>query len=298
MRCAVVALCLLGCYRDPVPVTPATTRPQVRPSDAIGNSDPLAYLPENSESVIVIDAKAVRASGAWKSIEMMVRPRIEQLFAAFTEHCNFDPISQLRSAAVSIRDSNGKPNFVFVLRGYQRSTVMSCVEAQREQRHLVIDNGVVTMPDEGAFTFADDTTLVAMIGPAATAPALRATLEGGAPLRLAAGLIELTAKVDRYHVWAVVMKDSKAMSAIASIGAQPIGAMIGFNFRDDLQGQLRLRFEQPDQATLVVSNLGTQLGQIQAMFPGVEVAADDVDALVTYQMTDSQIAMIVRLLVP
>jgi hypothetical protein len=49
---------------------------------------------------------------------------------------------------------------------------------------------------------------------------------------------------------------------------------------------------------LAVSTVQAQLGQITAMFPDIDVATDDIDAVVQLKMTQSQLNMLLGLLGP
>jgi hypothetical protein len=299
---ALVAICFtLGCYSGSTPVAPvAPVAPKPTPK-TVALSDSLGFLPADSSLVVVLELKELRSSAAWRRLEPTIKHRLDSYTQQFTKHCQFDPIASLKRTAMGLKGlSDPKPNGVIVIRGYKRELVMGCVEKARagDPSAIKIEQGIVTIqtPDSRlVFTFADDTTLVILIGPKADAPALTAAIDAGAPLRLEPRFNEHLAKLDNDPLW-FVLDDSKVL-ANAGMGFSSQLVIGSARIGDGANGHLRMRLADATTASTTATMLQGQAGAAAMFFDELTIAAEDVDLVVRMRMSAEKLESLISLFV-
>ncbi len=302
---ALLLVGLVGCFGGsaPPPAAPPPVQPApVKHSAALG--DPLGFLPADAQVVSVLDFKELRGSQLWQRLEPVLRQRAGTQLTQFADLCQFDPIAPLRRISIAVRDLNGTPSGVVVVRGYRRDLAMACVDkvSRESPDKLALDRarGVASVTENGQrvmFAFADDTTLVVRFGPTLDATAFGETMDSGAPLRMTPGFDELFGKVEPSHpMWVMVLDGSVFKGQTAGMNATALvaSAKIG----DTATAHLRLRLDDPANAATMATQIQGQVQAIAAMFGDITAVAEDVDLIVTAQMTSAQLDSLLSLLGP
>jgi hypothetical protein len=294
-----------SCYREAPPPPVVGSQPVVQvPRRA--STDPLAYLPIDSELVLHLDARQVRASSLWRRFEPNLRSRAGMLLVTFQDLCGFDPIATIRTVALGVKEVGSQaPSGVFVLRGIDRNAVMTCYhrhEVQSRKAHkssgTMIDRGVVLLPPDTsgespiAFAFADDSTLVVLSGPSASTQAMLDTLEAGSPLRASDAFNALLGITDTADaLWLVVNGSAKMLDTFALFNVKPRALTGSLDLHDGLIGDFRLRLDAADEAARLAAMLQQQASgvpQLQAMLQRLDITSDGADLVVGLGLTEQQ----------
>lgn len=302
MRALALVVALAGCFRGSSPpaspVTPVAAKTTAR---TVALADALGFLPGDSSVVIVLELKELRASPLWQRVEPILRKRLDPYTASFVQGCQFDPISSLKRAALGLRGIGPDPTGVIVLRGYKRELLMGCAEKARaaDPKALSIENGIVTIPGSSTravFTFADDTTLVLLVGPHADGAALTAAIDAGAPLRMNTRFTELIGKLEPGDPLWFVMDDPKSL-ANAGMGFTTELVMGSARIADGASGQMRMRLSDAATASTAATTLQTQVAAAASMFfDELAVTADDVDIVIRMRMSALQVDSMLSLI--
>lgn len=301
MRALVCLLAItLGCYRGtppappPVPVKP-TPRPRPHAS-----TDVLAYLPDSSSLVVVLGLEQAMRTQSIQTLLPMLKNRIPANVAHYFDGCGFDPLALRRFSLGLYALDAPKPSGVMVVRGYRRDVLMKCIEQVRAAApsSLSITDDVVVVPSTGstvAMTFVDDTTLVVQIGPDTTVGSLRAAIEGGAPLRSSPRLAEHMAKLDPADPIWFVFDDTKLIASVAS--TTPVRVVTGSaRLADNLSAQLRIRFPDPNSASMMATTFQTQAANAAYLFDQLTAMAEDNDLVIRAEMSDAKLTSLLSLL--
>lgn len=301
MRALIAILAVVGCYTGSSTVVSPTRPTAPKPPRNVALADSLGFLPADSTLVVVLELRELRSSPTWKRLEPVIKQRIDSFTTSFARGCRFDPYASLRRAAMGLKNIDAaKPTGVIVIRGYQRSLVMSCLEKARaaDPQTIAIDKDIVTIATTDSrlvLAFADDTTLVMAIGPDASPAGLTASIEAGAPLRFEPRFTEHLARLGADDPLWFVFDDPKTL-ANAAIGFGSL-MMMGSGRIDDSGATGGLRFRLADAATAssTATNLQNQLGGLAMFFDELTVAADDTDLVVRMRMSaeklDSALSM-------
>ncbi len=294
---SIVVMAVAGCYRGTPPPPPVRAAPPHVQRRPIANADSLAYLPADSDMVIVLDVARLRASPAWPRVQAMAVKRFQNLTAG----CGVDEASELQRVSVGIRTLQTKPSGIIVIRGSHRRRVLRCLAARTDVKLTEVD-GAILMDGRthSVGVFADPHTLVLEVGADATPSTVRAAIANGAPLRDSPAFIELGSGVENTHPsWFVIGGSAMQSSALGSLlGGPPRAVIGGFDVDDGVVAELRFRFERPDLATTAAATLGRQTTQIKSVFMNLDVAAEDLDAVLRVRMSRAQLDQILGMFAP
>jgi hypothetical protein len=300
------AVALAGCYREPAPTTvsqplvAAPTRTFVATA-----SDPVGFLPIDSEVVAVVDMRTLRASAVWKRFEPMLMAKAGPTLDSIRTGCGFDPFEQIRRISFGFKNlsADTKPTGVMVVKGIERDATMRCVQRAHATNPAgsVVDMGgngrpatVAIAPTNGefptVFAFIDPTTLVVVVDHNASLAALDEVLRRGSPLRSSPVFVELMNHVQLTDpLWFVMNGSAKAFDKLGGLGFKPTAILGSVNLANGLALDARIRLDTPDLAKSMSAMAQNQLTMLQAMVEEIVVAAEDADLVVRVRMTQPQL---------
>ena len=292
-------LLLVGCYTSGgAPVEPAKPPP---PRHARATTDPLAFLPIDSEVVASLDTVQLRGSTLWPKFEMALRGKTAVL-DQFRAACGFDLLSMVKRLTVGMRDLDApKPQSVLVIRGVERMRMMLCAEKSiaADPGSATIEQGIVTLhTSDTAFAFADATTLVLVSGNA-TREHVREVLDSGSPLRGSEAFTDLYGRIEpTKSAWFFINGTSKFAQTAAAIGVKMHALFGSFDVSQGVGAKLVLRVDDEPQAQNLVTMLQPQIGAVKSMVEKLEVTSDGPDVLLDAQLSDEQASLLVNVVLP
>jgi hypothetical protein len=268
-------------------------------SGAVG--DDLSLLPVDSEAVVGINFAQVQQSALWKQF---VAPKLASAdlsgIQKFKALCGFDPMDSLKSVAIGMKGlGTESPTGSIVVHGFDKAKSMSCfdkegvADVEKDGSKVTIDGDVVMITDKSGkqigFTFVNDTTALAVIGPeAATKDGIKKAAAGGGALKTSAAFVEMYKKINSGDsLWMVVKGDAPFMSKAKIPGANLKAAYGSLNVTDGLTLNMRMRLGSPDEATQLVSMAKGQVDNPQAkqFFDKIDVTADGSDMKIDIAMS-------------
>ncbi|MGE5185610.1 MAG: hypothetical protein ACM31C_26295 [Acidobacteriota bacterium] len=263
--------------------------------------DDLSLLPVDSELVVGINFAQVQQSALWKQF---VAPKLATAdlsgIQKFKALCGFDPLDSLKSVAVGMKGVGGEsPVGAIVIHGFDKSKSMACFdkdgvsEVEKDGSKVTIDGDVVMITDKSGkqfgFTFVNDTTALAVMGPdAATKDGIKKVAAGGTALKTSPAFVDMYKKINTGDsLWLVAKGDAPFMAKAAIPGAKLKAAFGSLNITDGLSVDFRLRLGSPDEATQLVSMAKGQIDNPQAkqFFDKIEVTADGPDVKIAVAMS-------------
>ncbi len=263
--------------------------------------DDLSLLPVDSEAVVGINFGQVQQSALWKQF---VAPKLATADLSgvqkFKALCGFDPLESLKSVSMGLKGLGGdSPTGAIVIHGFDKAKSMACFDkegvsdVEKDGSKVTIDGDVVMITDKSGkqigFTFVNDTTALAVVGPdAATKDGIKKVAAGGTALKTSPAFVEMYKKINSGDsLWMVIKGDAPFMSKAAIPGAKLKAAYGSLNITDGLTVNFRLRLGSPDEATQLVSMAKGQVDNPQAkqFFDKIEVAADGSDMKIDLAMS-------------
>ncbi len=279
--------------------------------------DDLALLPADAEAVVVVNFEQLRKSGLWGRF---VAPKLEVLPAIqkFETLCGFDPLASLKSVSIGLKGlDSGSVTGAIVIHGYDKTKAMTCFDkqgredAEKDGTKVTIDGDVVVIAGKdggyGGFTFVNETTALAVLGPeAATVAGIRKIAAGGGTLETSRSFADKLQNINSDDSLWLVLNDNtpilqKANVAIESKGAKlKLQALYGsVNITDDLTVDARIRVDSPETAKQVVAKIQQNLTTptvktfVDKYFDQIDVLSDGADLWVNLAMGGDQIAQLV-----
>jgi hypothetical protein len=248
-------------------------------------ADDLSLLPVDSEVVLGINFAQVQQSSLWKQF---VEPKLlagenQRKLTEFKEKCGFDPMASIKTASVGLKNTGGsKPDGTIVMHGVDKAKAWACLdkmkeEAAKEGAEITRDGdiGIVKNKngDTSAFTFINDTTVLAVFGERATPDGIKAAAAGGSALKTSPAFVDMYSKVKTADsVWFLV--NGKLLDKLSSMGVKANAVFGSLNVTDGLTLDMRWRLESPDAATQFATMAKSQAAQAQKMFDKLDVAND------------------------
>lgn len=277
---------------------------QAEPDFGATLADPLGFLPIDSELVLGLDAAQLRASALWQLLEPRILAQSNGSLELFQARCGFDLVPSIRGVTLGLRNvSADRPEGVIVVAGLDRTKLMACLEdaAKTSPGKVVVDGRVVIFHGDhgrgGAAQFVDGSTLVFAIGPAFDRDVFGATLRAGAPLRSSPAFMEMWGRINAGDaLWMLINGNAKLLDKAAAMGFRPKAVFGSVSVARGLAANLRVRLDDPATATNLAAMAQGQLGMAASFFDQLEVAADDVDLVVTAAMTDQQVQSLASML--
>ncbi|HEY1557054.1 MAG TPA: hypothetical protein VGF94_19600 [Kofleriaceae bacterium] len=275
-------------------------------------NDDLALLPVDSEAVVGINFGQLQQSELWKEF---VAPKLTGSdFAGiqkFKDLCGFDPLESLKTVSFGLKGLGGSGddvNGVIVVHGYDKAKSMSCfdkdgvTEAEKDGTKVNIDGDVVLITDKKGkqigFTFVNDTTAIAVLGPdATTKDGIKKIAAGGGSLAKSQTVVDLYGKIKTADsLWFLVNGNAPFMSKAGSLGVKPKAVFGSLNVTDGLSLDLHMRLNTPDEAGNLVSMAKGQLGQAKQFFDKIDVTNDGADVLIAIAMSKDKLKSLVGMM--
>lgn len=275
---------------------------------AVGGDD-LSLLPVDSEVVIGINFAQLQSSSIWKQF---VAPKLATADLAgmqkFKALCGFDPLESLKSISIGLKDLSGNnPNGAIVVHGYDKTKSMTCFDkdgvsdVEKDGSKVTIDGDVVMIKDKSGkqmgFTFVNDSTALAVIGPdAATKDGIKKVAGGGGALKTSATFVEMYGKINTGDsVWMLMNGNSPVLSKMGAMGVKPKALFGSLNITDGLAVDMRLRLSSPDEVTQFVKMAKGQTDnpQVKQMFDKLDVTADGSDAKFSVGMSAAKLQALI-----
>jgi len=297
MRSALVLCVLAACYHDAVPA-PVASAPASAPRVRATPSDPLGYLPVDSEVVVSLDANQLRASGLWKALEPVVSAKAGDGLARLRAQCSVDPLRSIKQVAIGFKgfeDAAG-PSGVVVVRGLDRNVLMACMDRLIEANpRITVASGVVAVKavpgaHPGAFTFANASTLVVVLGPTASPEQLAAVIQGGSPMRGSPMFVELLGQIQvRSTAWFALNGNAKVFDKMSALGFRPAAITGSVVLANGFTGAVRMRLDSEDSARKLAALGQAQLGPAKALADEIALTADGADVVLRVVMSQGQL---------
>lgn len=306
MRHALVAVAVLtGCYHD-APGAPPAQNAARPPSYAATIADPLGFLPIDSELVMSLDARAVRASSLWPLVEPKLLAAAEGKVALFAQRCGVDPIASITRVAVGIRGLGGtRPSGVFVIHGLDRAKIMDCAHravARPNPDGSIVGDTIVIHPTPSdprgiVIRFVGERTCVLLVADGADERSLDAVLAAGAPLRGSPTFSALFERVDTHQaLWLVLNGNSKVFDSLASLGVKPRAVWGWFALHGGIVTTLHVQLDTAAEAQQLAQTAQGQLGIIKPMVDAIDLTAEDADIVVTLSISDQKLQSLIGLI--
>lgn len=300
--CALLTFASVACYRGSHNPPAAPAAPQTRAAAVV--RDPLAFLPGDTEVVIAADLGKLKRSALWRHVEPIVYGQAGEDLMRFRELCGYDPLSSLTRVTFALRSLDApRATGVFVLRGIDRAQTMACL-----QKNLPAERRIKMYPspaygelalvspgkseDPVAFGFANDTTMVILVGPTASAAELTRLMDGGAPLRSSPAFLELFSKIESNRELWFVLNAKHAFARLAELGVQSHAFAGSISAAQGINATVRMRVANPDQAREVAEVMRAALHPLAQEVEYLEVVTESADVVGHIRMTDQQVAQL------
>lgn len=285
--------------------TTTTTTPGDKTSAtpvAVAGGDDLALLPVDSEMVMGLNFAQLQQSALWKQYAPKLMEKAGGDLAEFKAACGFDPMDAIKSVSIGMKGLGGTtPDGAIVIHGPEKAKVMACMdkakaEAAKKGSELTVDGDVVLVKDKSgnntAFTFVNDSTILAVIGASATKDAVLAAAKGGSALKSSPAFVEMFSKINTGDsLWMLMNGNSPAFSKMGAMGVKPKAVFGSINVTDGLTLDMRIRLGTPDEAKNLVAMLQGQINnpQVKQMFDKLDVTQDGSDAKFSVAMSNQKL---------
>src|SRR3569623_487728 len=228
--------------------------------------------------------------------------------AEFKVACGFDPLEAVKSVSMGLKGLGGQaPDGVIVVHGPEKAKVMACVgkakeEAAKKGTDITVDGDVFIVEDKSgepvAFTFVNDSTMIATIGTMGTKDAVLAAAKGTSTLKSSQSFVEMYSKINTNDsLWMLMNGNSPAFSKMGAMGVKPKAIFGSVNVTDGLTMDMRIRLGTPDEAKQLVTMLQGQINnpQVKQMFDKLDVAQDGSDAKFSVAMRTQKLQQLVQM---
>lgn len=298
---AVAIASLAACYGAAGPATTPTNK-VARPEASQYESDPLAFLPLDSELVVDVDVAKLRTSPRWADqlqplIVNFVGGRIEQI----RQQCGIDLLQTTSRFAAGMKKTTRDFGGVMVLRGPDAPATMKCVEkligpklVTHDRDTLVVGAGT---SDATAFRAVGPRTLVLQTDPVANRATLEAVIAAGAPIRGSAAFMPLYERIDPAAALAIIANGSSpSFEQLGSFGFAPHWLELAVTVTENYVLAARATMADAANATKLVTVINGNSGPVRALVERLEVRAEDaavkVDATVTADQVKTMLGMV------
>lgn len=255
---------------------------------AASSGDDLSLLPVDAELVVGINVGQIQQSALWKEIAepALAKARDQHKMGKLNdvkEKCGFDPSTAIKSIAIGLKGfAAEKPDGVVVVHGLDKTKTLACTDKMKDEitaegSEITHDGDVTLVKNKQgetvAIAFANDSTMVMVIGANATTAGIKTVLAGGSALKTSPAFVEMYGKVKTTDsVW--VLGSGGLMDKAAAVGAKPKGMFGSLNVTDGLALDASLKFETPDAAAQVASKLKQQSQMAVTMVDKIDVTSE------------------------
>jgi hypothetical protein len=312
-RAAAAALLAAACQHSS-PSSTTTPVSNTAPVAAHKIASDLELLPVDAEAVIGVNFQQLQASPLW---QQFVSPWLASgdsasAIAKFKALCGFDPLTSLTTFALGIKDiSTDNPGGAIVIHGYERAKAMSCfdkegvADVEKDGSKVRIDGDVVMIADKAGkqygFTFVDDSTVLAVLGPdAATKDSIKRVASGdGHGLSGSSAFGEMYGKVNTHDsVWMLLNAQTPAFRKAELPGAHMKAVFGSINVTDSMTADFRIRVASSDEATNLHQSVQGDLAnpKVKEIFDRLDVTTEGPDLKVAAAIGHQKLQTIVGML--
>jgi hypothetical protein len=295
MRWLVVLPLVAGCFHDPAPAPPANRTPAPRGA----SQDILAYLPADSDVVVVLDAAQIRATGLWQGYQdVLTKGAIREV----KERCGIDLAATQRIALALHMPPGGGSEAVVVVRGLPRGAFMKCAADPTKvaDKRWAVSGNVITVtegPQAAVAAFVDDNTLVVRAKTGANAAALDAVVRSGSPLRGSRPFVDMFTHTDTgAALWFIVRGESRLFDSFKSLGYPLKGASGSIRTGDEFGISARVLMESPTAAQQLAATLKAQVAPLQPFVDSFDVADEDDGVKIEIKITEAQVERLIQMM--
>jgi hypothetical protein len=303
----VLVVASMACYREaavppsagPSAAPPLANRVAPRPEPR-ASRDVLAYLPVDSEFVISLDFRAVRASELWAEYEPQLYAVVGKVLAAIRDNCGFDPLQAVESMTLAVRDFQDTES-VAVIRGVDRDALMACITADQGRTPgspIVVDRGILRFAHEGdrreLAGFADRSTMVVHIASGASPDTVRAVLRSGVPLRAAPGFLALFERIPSdVALWLLVRDNASVLRRLPAAGPTVRGVYGEIRVSASLAAAVHIIVDDANQATQHAASFDQLVQQARPMFDKLRATSDGTVITIECELSSTRLQTLV-----
>jgi hypothetical protein len=289
MSCLVVA-----CDAGEKPAPPTT---EAKPGPKLVRdqlTEPLMYLPADSDLVIKLDIAALRTAKLWPTYKALVAKWLTPGFAG----CGYDPVSALSTVTIALPIKSDVA--VAVVRGIDRDKTLACLRTTKPEANATatFDGDFITLTTTAGpmylMTFADANTLVVQSSKYATKQSLTQVVQSGAPL--AQDKLFTTAwqaALQRLQPGAAFVVSRPGSSELAAkwstMGAHLEQLSAVMRVTDRLDVRLQMDVATADEATQFAATMQSQLKSTKQFFDRGDATAQGKTITVDIGMTEAQL---------
>lgn len=307
-----LALALAGCFSSKTGGKPTPTNTAVEPAKPKRDhlaaiNDSLGFLPIDAEMVVHLDAERLRRSAIWRQYEPVITNAASARLQEIKDACDLDPIAQLRTLRVAIKDlgDGSKPSGVIVLTGLDSARLLTCLSSEHARRgkpaDVTVDGNIVVSTGRDGHPFAmellDRATIVIVFGQGADRARLDEVVNSGAPLRRSPAFTEIFSTINTQSaLWFLMNGSSKAFENLSSMGYGFRSMFGSVGLVDGLSASMRLRVDSPGAAAQMSSMMSSQVGMVKSFVERLDITTDANDVVFELGMTDAQITSLLGLM--
>ncbi len=300
MRALVVAAVVASaCSHGGARPAPAN---QAKP--AIATTDPLVFLPADSQVVIGVDFKQLTASAIWKEYETRIKAAIESASTAATDEKCYRRFLATERMTLSLQSMDkAKLSAVFVLHVPEAPALLECFAGDKTAKTTISHDGEFVLVRKegddkivGVGAIGADTVLI-QLGTHVDAASLRAVIASGAPLRAVPGFMSQFTSVDPGATsWIVAGDGSEMLAAMAASGIHPHGAYARLSITDQLAMVIHLALGSDDEAATMAQALDAQAAGVRAFVGKIDIKSQGKLLVIDAAMTAEHLRQIVAML--
>ena len=276
-----------------------------------GGGDDLALIPADSEIVIGLNFAQLQQSALWKQFAPKIMDKMSTKLTEFKTACGFDPMDAFKSMTLGMKnvgDKGGQPDGVVVIKGPEKSKMMSCMdkykaEAAKDGQEITVDGDVVLIKDtknngNAAMTFANDTTMVVTMGAAGTKDGVKAALKGGNGLKSSQTFNDMFSKINAGDsMWFLVNGNSPLLEKGGGMLGKPKAIFGSINVTDGLAADVHVKSATADEAKSLVdlAKSATDNPQIKQMVDKIDISNNGDDAHFVAAMSNQKLQALMQM---
>jgi hypothetical protein len=226
----------------------------------------------------------------------------------FQDVCGFDPLASLQTITVGLKGFGDadKPTGTIVVHGYDRTKAMACFDsngikhAEKLGTRVNVDDDVVMVaaPDgiQVGFTFVDQTTMIAIVGPDAgrKESILRVASGNAEGLESSQAFKDMYGKINTHDtLWLLINGNSPGVQKLVGMGMHMRALFGSLNVTDALSADVRVRVGSADEATSLTQLAQGQLPQAKMFFDKLDIVAEAEDIKISAAMSQQKLQQLV-----
>nr|HEX4313431.1 hypothetical protein [Kofleriaceae bacterium] len=275
-----------------------------RPSRA----DDLSLIPVDSDAVLGLNWHSLSASQAWKDLiapKLASNPDAMANLDKFKALCGFDPMSTITSVTMGLKGiGQAHPDGVVVVHGLDKTKSKACFDKKNAEKapkdaKVTVDGDVVLVTGSDgqtvAFMFADQSTLLVVVGSQATKDGIAKVAKGGSALKTSAAFTELYKKVNTSDtLWFLINGSAFAGKMPSGVNVKALFGSV--NVTAGVAGDVRARMDSAATATSVTSMAQSQVQGLSSFVDKIAITADGSDVHIVAAMSETKLKSLASLM--